>query len=594
MSLLARIARRIERRAPELDEPAPTLAPPLPAAHERGEAVSDASLVTVRESLDLLEADLVKLIAEVGHAADRVHVGIGSSTQSLEAIRGRTEALAELVNVANGDARQLASATEELARSSAEIGRQVQVAGNLTDRATGAARDAGRSIEGLNSSSTEIGTVIGLIAKIAKQTNLLSLNATIEAARAGEAGRGFAVVANEVKALSVETQKATDEIARRVDKLQHDAAASIEALTHISTVIDGIRPVFTAIAAAVEEQIATTENLSQNASTTSQFIEQVSAGTGEIASATEMAARESQGIDRSGKTAAGLVTTLRARLAIFLRQTEIGDRRQFDRMPCDLPVTLDRPQGPIAGKTVDLSEGGALFQLEAGESNVEIGRRYAIEIAGIGRLHALVVGRSSLGIHLKFADVDAASRARLDDKIAAIREENREFIDRAMKTAAEVSACLQRLVTSGRLTAAALFDNDYVPIRNTDPQQFRTLYLEAMEEVLPAIQERELASDQRMIFCVTFDRNGYLPVHNLKYSQPQRPDDPIWNVAHCRNRRIFDDRAGLAAARNTRAYLIQSYPRDMGNDVIVMMKEIDVPLRVLGRHWGGLRMAYGM
>jgi len=95
-----------------------------------------------------------------------------------------------------------------------------------------------------------------------------------------------------------------------------------------------------------------------------------------------------------------------------------------------------------------------------------------------------------------------------------------------------------------------------------------------------------------MAFCVAIDRNGYLPVHNKIYSQPQRPSDVAWYTAHSRNRRIFNDAAGPAAGRNTRSYLIQSYARDMGNGTTVMMREIDVPIRVKGRHWGGFRMAY--
>jgi len=88
------------------------------------------------------------------------------------------------------------------------------------------------------------------------------------------------------------------------------------------------------------------------------------------------------------------------------------------------------------------------------------------------------------------------------------------------------------------------------------------------------------------------DRNGYVPVHNKAASQPQRPGDVSWNTANSRNRRIFDDVAGLAAGRNTRSYLIRSYPRDMGNGKLAMMREIDVPIRVKGRHWGGFRTAY--
>jgi methyl-accepting chemotaxis protein len=81
-------------------------------------------------------------------------------------------------------------------------------------------------------------------------------------------------------------------------------------------------------------------------------------------------------------------------------------------------------------------------------------------------------------------------------------------------------------------------------------------------------------------------------VHNKIYSHPQKPGDVAFNTANCRNRRIFNDVAGLAAGQNTRAYLIQTYARDMGNGNTVMMREIDVPVRVRGKHWGGFRTAY--
>ncbi len=113
-----------------------------------------------------------------------------------------------------------------------------------------------------------------------------------------------------------------------------------------------------------------------------------------------------------------------------------------------------------------------------------------------------------------------------------------------------------------------------------------------LDDVLPDIQEQLLASDPRMIFCAAVDRNAYLPVHNRKYAHPQRPGEKLWNVVNSRNRRIFDDRAGLAAGRNVRSYLLQVYPRDMGNGVTIVMREVDAPIRVFGKHWGGFRTAY--
>jgi len=137
-----------------------------------------------------------------------------------------------------------------------------------------------------------------------------------------------------------------------------------------------------------------------------------------------------------------------------------------------------------------------------------------------------------------------------------------------------------------------MFDTDYVEITGTNPVQHRTRILSWADRALPPFQEAFLAKDPRMVFCVMIDCNGYLPVHNNIYSHPQRPGDVAWNTANSRNRRIFNDTAGLAAGRNLRSYLIQSYARDMGNGKTIMMREIDVPVRVHGRHWGGFRTAY--
>ncbi|MBA3782385.1 MAG: methyl-accepting chemotaxis protein, partial [Nocardioides sp.] len=129
----------------------------------------------------------------------------------------------------------------------------------------------------LGTSSQEIGNVVKVITSIAEQTNLLALNATIEAARAGEAGKGFAVVANEVKELARETANATEDIARRVEAIQGDTGGAVEAIREIATIITSINDYQLTIASAVEEQTATTSEMSRN-------VAEASAGSGEIAS----------------------------------------------------------------------------------------------------------------------------------------------------------------------------------------------------------------------------------------------------------------------------------------------------------------------
>jgi methyl-accepting chemotaxis protein len=545
------------------------------------------------EAIDLLESDLAMMIRQVEQEAAAVSQNIRKSGQALDVIRMRTETLAGKARAADDDAAALAKASGSLAQSTEQIGQKLREAGAMTADAAGAAELACKSVVGLEKSSADIGNVVGLIATIAKQTNLLALNATIEAARAGAAGRGFAVVAAEVKALSVQTHQATEEITRKIGSLQQDAGSSIQSVQRITSVVEALRPVFSAVADAVERQVATTNQLSHSAVETSSFVSSVSEGATDIEQEAGSAVAHGEEVDEHGRQVAAMAKKLKERFVIFLRQTEVGDRRQYDRLPCDIEVILRSPRGVVCGRTADLSEGGLLLRLDGADAKVaDKGGVVEADIAGIGRCRLRAVGTSALGMHFAFTDLGDAERAALLAKLVAIRTENEVFIGRAEKAAAAVAAALEAAVNAGKLGRDALFDNDYVPIGGTNPVQMRTRFLDCVEAILPAIQEPLLASDNRMVFCAAVDRNGYLPVHNKVYSQPQRPGDVAWNTANCRNRRIFDDRAGLAAARNTRPYLLQNYPRDMGNGVTVMMQEIDAPIRVFGRHWGGFRTAY--
>jgi methyl-accepting chemotaxis protein len=169
--------------------------------------------------------------------------------------------------------------------------------------------------------------------------------------------------------------------------------------------------------------------------------------------------------------------------------------------------------------------------------------------------------------------------------------EDTPYIARVTELAARIGERFEQALDAGEVADGDLFDACYEKIAGTDPQQVRTRFLEFTDRVLPALQEPMLEALPKVVFCAAVDRNGYLPTHNRKFSQPQGRD-PVWNAAHCRNRRIFDDRTGLAAARNQRRFLLQTYRRDMGGGRFALMKDLSAPIFVRGRHWGGLRLAY--
>nr|AGU11230.1 Methyl-accepting chemotaxis protein (MCP) signaling domain [uncultured organism] len=174
---------------------------------------------------------------------------------------------------------------------------------------------------------------------------------------------------------------------------------------------------------------------------------------------------------------------------------------------------------------------------------------------------------------------------------AGVETPDTPYIRQVQGAASTVSRLFERAVETGRIDLGGLFDRQYRPIAGTDPVQYLTRFTEFTDAVLFDLQQQLAESDERIAFCAAVDDNGYLPTHNRKFAQPQRRDDPTWNTANCRNRRIFNDRVGLAAGRSVAPFLLQTYRRDMGGGQFVLMKDISAPIAVNGRHWGGLRLA---
>ncbi|MBL8328423.1 MAG: chemotaxis protein [Rubrivivax sp.] len=166
------------------------------------------------------------------------------------------------------------------------------------------------------------------------------------------------------------------------------------------------------------------------------------------------------------------------------------------------------------------------------------------------------------------------------------------FIKAVQAGAGRIAALLEQALQGGTIRQPDLFDENYVPLAGTQPAQHSTRFCSLADRLFPSVQEKMLELSPKVVFCIAVDRNGYVAAHNAKYSQPQRPGDVAWNTTNSRYRRIFNDRTGLASARNQRPFLLQTYRRDMGGGNFVVMKEVAAPIKVAGRHWGGLRLAY--
>jgi methyl-accepting chemotaxis protein len=220
---------------------------------------------------------------------------LNATSQQITANSEETSAQADVVNksaqAVSQNLQTVATGAEEMGASIKEIAKNATEAAKVATSAVKVAETTTATVSKLGDSSTEIGQVIKVITSIAQQTNLLALNATIEAARAGEAGKGFAVVANEVKELAKETAKATEDISRKIEAIQTDTKAAVDAIGTISGVIHQINDISSTIATAVEEQNATTNEMSRNVSEAAQGSGEITSNIAGVAQAAESTSR---------------------------------------------------------------------------------------------------------------------------------------------------------------------------------------------------------------------------------------------------------------------------------------------------------------
>lgn len=376
--------------------------------------------------------------------------------------------------------------------------------------------------------------------------------------------------------IAAETQRGLQAVARVADAVQGVG-------TEVGGVVETLRQVSQA-AGQITQIALQTRLVAFNASVEAKRAGEAGRGFGVVADAVKDLAAQ---VEQSSKQITGTVAQLDARIAALARE--------FSRDTAAKAATTGKAadgEGSAVHRAIATVEQGVHRIHEASEASRRVCDGLEGQMAGIEhemqrstKTLESALGRTETFLKISEQLLESAAETGLET-------EDTLYIRAAQQAAGELGRLLEQAVSQGGISSADLFDSAYQPIAGTQPQQHQTRFAPLADRLFPAVQERLLTLSDKVVFCIAADRNGYIACHNQKYNQPQRAGDVTWNTAHCRNRRIFSDRTGLASGRNQRPFLLQTYRRDMGGGQFVVMKEVAAPIVVGGKHWGGLRLAF--
>ncbi len=385
--------------------------------------------------------------------------------------------------------------------------------------------------------------------------------------------------AEAVAALAVQVKsinKAQEDIGQVTEGSRGAVTRARQAVENIGSEVTGIVGTLRNVsdAAAQITQIALqTRLVAFNASVEAKRAGDAGRGFGVVADAVRDLAGK---VESSSKAIMSTVGELDARIDALSREIQArphtADQGSFQRALADLENGV-ASIGQAAGESRRMCSGldGAMTQIEA-----------EMHQTGSALDTTLVRSESLLKVSEHLIELVAE---------CGIETADTPYIEAVKGAAHEISRLLEAAIGSQAISVAELFDESYRPIPNTNPPQHTARFVELADRLFPQVQERVLGSDSKIVFCISADRNGYVATHNQQYCQPQR-GDVAWDTVNSRYRRIFNDRTGLASARNQRPFLLQTYRRDMGGGNFVLLKEVAAPITVNGRHWGGLRVAF--